>query len=73
MKKSFLIVFIVLGNLWQLSAQIAADSIVGELKLLNNSEVKALLFKQHLKKYKILPNGNLMMRITKMNPKPPFG
>lgn len=41
MKKSFLIVFIVLGNLWQLSAQIAADSIVGELKLLNNSEVKA--------------------------------
>ena len=41
MKKSFLIIFIVLGNLWQLSAQIAADSIVGELKLLNNSEVKA--------------------------------
>ncbi|HPE84053.1 MAG TPA: histidine kinase [Aequorivita sp.] len=42
MKKSFLIVFIVLGNLWQLSAQIAADSIVGELKLINNPEVKAL-------------------------------
>jgi len=42
MKKSFLIVFIVLGNLLQLSAQIAADSIVGALDLFNNPEVKAL-------------------------------
>ncbi len=42
MKKSFLIIFLVFGNLWQFSAQIAADSIVGELQLINNPEVKAL-------------------------------
>ena len=47
MKKLFLIVFIVLANLWQFSAQIAADSIVGELQLINNPEVKALRTSLH--------------------------
>src|SRR5690606_41384062 len=46
-KKLFLIVFIVLANLWQFSAQIAADSIVGELQLINNPEVKALRTSLH--------------------------
>lgn len=47
MKKSFLIIFLVFGNLWQFSAQIAADSIVGELQLINNPEVKALRTSLH--------------------------
>jgi sensor histidine kinase YesM len=47
MKKSLLIIFLVFGNLWQFSAQIAADSIVGELQLINNPEVKALRTSLH--------------------------
>lgn len=42
MKNSLFIAFIFLANLWQVSAQIVGDSIIGKVQLLNNSEVSAI-------------------------------
>lgn len=42
MKNSLLIVLTFLAGLWQVSAQIDGDSIIGELNLLNNPEVLAI-------------------------------